>query len=303
VALVSGTRLGPYEVVSLLGAGGMGEVYKCRDTRLDRLVAVKVLPAEKVADPDRKRRFIAEAKAASALNHPHIVAMYDVSSERGVDFIVMEYVQGKPLDQLILRKGLGVSETLKYATQIADAVVKTHGVGIAHRDLKPANVMVTDDGQVKVLDFGLAKLTDLPLTPEDEPDDTLIQPRVSTDGRRVVVIRTAQGNQDLWLLDGARASRFTFDPAPEYLPVWSPDSTRIVYMSRRKGIGDLYYKLTSGGGVEEPLLMCGALSRLAQWARLHRRPEVSSRSPPAVESTPCGGPTARSCTTSIPTAR
>jgi serine/threonine protein kinase len=147
-----GARLGPYEILAPIGAGGMGEVYKARDTRLDRVVAVKVLPSGKVADPDRKRRFIQEAKAASALNHPHIVAIYDIAVDAGVDFIVMEYVPGKALDQLIPRKGLRTPETLKYAIQIADALAKAHAAGIVHRDLKPANIMVTADGQVKVLD-------------------------------------------------------------------------------------------------------------------------------------------------------
>jgi serine/threonine protein kinase len=117
----AGARLGPYEIVSALGAGGMGEVYKARDTRLDRMVAIKVLAADKVADPDRKLRFIQEAKAASALNHPHIVTIHDISNDSGIDFIVMEYVPGKSLEQLIPPKGLRASEALKYAIQIADA--------------------------------------------------------------------------------------------------------------------------------------------------------------------------------------
>jgi serine/threonine protein kinase len=104
--LAIGARLGPYEIVSPLGAGGMGEVYKAHDTRLDRMVATKVLPADKVADPDRKQRFIQEAKAASALNHPHIVTIYDISNDEGIDFIVMEYVPGKSLEHLIPAKGL-----------------------------------------------------------------------------------------------------------------------------------------------------------------------------------------------------
>jgi serine/threonine protein kinase len=120
MSLAAGTRLGPYEIVAALGAGGMGEVYKARDTRLDRLVAVKVLPADKVADHERKRRFVEEAKAASALNHPHIVTIHDISSDNGIDFIVMEHVPGKALDQSIPRKGLRAPETLKYAIQIAD---------------------------------------------------------------------------------------------------------------------------------------------------------------------------------------
>jgi serine/threonine protein kinase len=124
------------------------------------LVAVKVLPSDKVADPERKRRFVTEVKAASALNHPHIVTVHDIAQSDGIDFIVMEYVPGNALDFLIPRKGLRVAETLKYAIQITDALAKAHAAGIVHRDLKPANIMVTDDGQVKVLDFGLAKLTD-----------------------------------------------------------------------------------------------------------------------------------------------
>ena len=168
--LAPGTRLGPYEIVSALGAGGMGEVYKARDTRLDRMVAIKVLPADKVADPDRKQRFIQEARAASALNHPHIVTIHDISADNGIDFIVMEYVPGKGLDQLIPNRGLRASEALKYAIPIADALAAAHSAGIVHRDLKPANVMVTESGQVKVLDFGLAKLTgvsDSAIGPED----------------------------------------------------------------------------------------------------------------------------------------
>ena len=137
----------------------MGEVYKARDARLDRLVAIKVLPRGKTADEDRKRRFVQEAKAASALNHPNIVTIYDVGSENGIDFLVMELVAGKSLDQLIPRTGMRFGEILRVAAQIADAVSKAHAAGIVHRDLKPANVMLTPEGQVKILDFGLAKLT------------------------------------------------------------------------------------------------------------------------------------------------
>src|SRR5258705_1174225 len=140
----------------------MGVVYRARDQHLDRFVAIKVLPPELVADPDRKRRFAQEAKAASALNHPNIITIHDIASDNGIDFIVMEYVQGKTLDALVPRKGLRLNETLKLAIQMADALAKAHAAGIVHRDLKPTNVMVTDDGLVKVLDFGLAKLTEVP---------------------------------------------------------------------------------------------------------------------------------------------
>src|SRR6266851_9341191 len=123
----------------------MGVVYKARDTRLDRFVAIKVLPPEKVADPERKRRFVQEAKAASALNHPNIITIHDIDQADGADFIAMEFVNGKALGQLIPRKGLRLNEALKYATQVADALAAAHATGIVHRDLKPGNVMVDDN--------------------------------------------------------------------------------------------------------------------------------------------------------------
>jgi Tol biopolymer transport system component/predicted Ser/Thr protein kinase len=170
---MTGQTIAHYQVLDKLGEGGMGVVYKARDTHLDRFVALKVLPPEKVADPERKRRFVQEAKAASALNHPNIIHIYDISSQGGVDFIAMEYVAGKTLERLTPRKGMGVSEALKYAVQIADALSKAHSAGIVHRDLKPGNVMVTNDGLVKVLDFGLAKLIEPAAPGEDEPTRTL----------------------------------------------------------------------------------------------------------------------------------
>jgi eukaryotic-like serine/threonine-protein kinase len=159
--------LAHYVIVEKLGEGGMGEVYKARDLHLDRLVALKVLPAERVADEDRRRRFIQEARAASALNHPNIVTIYDIDITDGVHYIAMEYVPGKTLNRLIGRKGLTLDEALQYAIQIADALSKAHTAGIVHRDVKPSNIIVTDDGAVKVLDFGLAKLTEV-VGSEDE---------------------------------------------------------------------------------------------------------------------------------------
>src|ERR1700675_246453 len=147
-----------YQIVETLGRGGMGLVYKARDTQLDRPVAIKVLPPEKVADPERERRFKQEAKAASALNHPNIITVHDIDEADGVSFISMEFVAGKTLDSLIPRHGLRLSEVLKYAIQIADALARAHAAGIIHRDLKPMNIMVDETGVVKVLDFGLAKL-------------------------------------------------------------------------------------------------------------------------------------------------
>jgi serine/threonine protein kinase len=157
---VLGKAISHYRILEKLGAGGMGVVYKARDTNLDRFVAIKVLPAEKIADPERKQRFVKEAKAASSLNHPNIITIYDIGQAEGVDFISMEYVSGKTLDLLIPRRGMRLNEALKCAVQIADALARAHAAGIVHRDLKPGNIMVNDHGLVKVLDFGLAKLTE-----------------------------------------------------------------------------------------------------------------------------------------------
>jgi Tol biopolymer transport system component/tRNA A-37 threonylcarbamoyl transferase component Bud32 len=156
-----GRQLGHFEIVSLLGEGGMGAVYKARDTHLERLVALKVLPHDKMADPERKRRFSQEAKAASALNHPNIITIYDIASDEGVDFIAMEYVEGPTLEALLASGPLRIDDAIKYARQMADALAAAHAAGILHRDLKPANVIVRVNGLVKLLDFGLAKLTDV----------------------------------------------------------------------------------------------------------------------------------------------
>ena len=153
-----GQTLDRYRIESKLGEGGMGVVYKAYDTHLDRTVAIKVLPHEKVSDPERKQRFVQEAKAASALNHPNIVTVHDIRSDGGVDFIVMEYAGERTLDQIIPAKGLGITQSLRFGAQIADALARAHEAGIVHRDVKPSNVIVTDDHRVKVLDFGLAKL-------------------------------------------------------------------------------------------------------------------------------------------------
>src|ERR1700686_4679693 len=156
--LTSGSKLGPYEIVSTLGAGGIGEVYLARDARLSRDVAIKVLPASRTLDEVARQRFLREARAASALNHPNIITIYESDSYNGVAFIAMEYVRGHSLAELLQERSLTDAETIAYATQIADALAKAHAAGIIHRDLKPGNVMVTEDGLVKVLDFGLAKV-------------------------------------------------------------------------------------------------------------------------------------------------
>ena len=160
MVLAAGTRLGPYEVLAPLGAGGMGEVYRARDSRLGRDVAIKVLPAEVASDPDRLKRFEREARSASALNHPNIVTIYDIGQADAVSYIAMELVQGEPLRSALLEGALPVRRFLQIATQLAEGLAKAHAAGIIHRDLKPENVMVTEDGIVKILDFGLAKLTE-----------------------------------------------------------------------------------------------------------------------------------------------
>src|SRR5579859_6189565 len=157
-ASLSGRTISHYRVIEELGSGGMGVVYKARDTRLDRMVALKFLPRAKMSDPERKRRFVQEARAASALNHPNIITIFDIDQADGADFIAMEFVPGKALDRLIARKGLRLNEALQFAIQVADALAAAHAAGIVHRDLKPGNLMVTENGCAKVLDFGLAKL-------------------------------------------------------------------------------------------------------------------------------------------------
>src|SRR5689334_10809217 len=154
----------------------MGVVYRARDEHLGRPVAIKVLRDDAAVNPERRRRFVQEAKAASALNHPNILTIHDIDRAeidgRAVDFIVMEFIEGQTLDQLIGRKGLPVGQALKYARQLADALACAHAAGIVHRDLKPANIIVGASGAVKVLDFGLAKLME-PETPAEEQTLTM----------------------------------------------------------------------------------------------------------------------------------
>ncbi|HET9360491.1 MAG TPA: protein kinase [Vicinamibacterales bacterium] len=162
MALAPGTRLGPYEVTALIGSGGMGEVYRAHDPKLKRDVAIKILPAHTASDPDRRARFEREAQSIAALNHPNIVTIYSVEEADGLLFLTMELVDGQPLDHLIVKGGLPLARILAVAIPLVDAVSAAHQKGITHRDLKPANVMVTADGRVKVLDFGLAKLVEGP---------------------------------------------------------------------------------------------------------------------------------------------
>src|SRR6516165_3588133 len=156
MALQPGTKLGPYEIAAPLGAGGMGEVYRARDTRLDRTVAIKILSQEVSRDPLRKQRFEREAKTISNLNHPHICVLHDVGSQDGLSYLVMECLEGETLAKRLEKGPLPLEQVLKYGAQIADALDKAHRAGIVHRDLKPGNIMLTAGG-AKLLDFGLAK--------------------------------------------------------------------------------------------------------------------------------------------------
>src|SRR5438874_12112889 len=159
MALTSGTKLGPYEIQSPLGAGGMGEVYRTRDTRLDREVAIKVLPVGFARDPERLRRFQQEAQAAAALNHPNILAVHDFGEHEGSPYMVTEFLEGETLRERLRPGTLPVRKATEYAEQVARGLAAAHEKGIVHRDLKPENIFVTRDGRVKILDFGLAKLT------------------------------------------------------------------------------------------------------------------------------------------------
>src|SRR5262245_60029063 len=180
-----GTTLRHYRIVEKIGEGGMGVVYRAVDSHLDRTVAIKVLRPEAVGDAERKWRFVREAKAASALNHPHIVMIHDIDSDQGVDFMVMEYVEGMSLDRLIPKDGLPLAQALDYAELVAAALGAAHTAGIVHRDVKPANVVVGRDGRLKVLDFGLAKLV--------EPGSVSAETTDSTATAQTALPRTRDG--------------------------------------------------------------------------------------------------------------
>jgi len=187
MTLPSGTRLGQYEILSQLGKGGMGEVYLAKDPRLNRKIALKVLPVELAANQDRMRRFEQEAKAAAALNHPNVAHVYEIGEADGLPFIAMEYVEGNTLREKIHYENLELKKLLKYLQQVASGLAKAHTAGIVHRDLKPDNVMISNDGYAKILDFGLAKLIEIPAAgPEGETTSdapTVAQMQYSVPGR------------------------------------------------------------------------------------------------------------------------
>jgi serine/threonine protein kinase len=168
----NGTRLGPYEVQEQLGAGGMGEVWLASDTRLGRQVAIKTLPEEYASVPERLARFEQEARAAAALNHPHIAVVYDIGAAEGVHFIVQELLKGQPLQDVLAEGRMSLDRVLEFAVEVVEALAAAHAAGIVHRDLKPANLFVSPEGHAKVLDFGLAKLTEVALGSSPGDDRT-----------------------------------------------------------------------------------------------------------------------------------
>src|SRR5712692_6027753 len=160
MTIAAGTKLGRYEIVSKIGAGGMGEVYLAQDTKLDRRVALKILPADVASSRDRMERFIREAKSAAALNHPHIAQIHEIGEHDGTHFIVMEFIDGVTLREKIHREQTELKKLMRYLQHVAEGLSKAHAAGIVHRDLKPDNIMITRDGFAKVLDFGLATLVE-----------------------------------------------------------------------------------------------------------------------------------------------
>jgi serine/threonine protein kinase len=175
MALTSGARLGPYEIQSPLGAGGMGEVYRARDTRLERTVAVKILPSHLSENPEAKQRFDREARAISSLNHPNICTLFDVGQQGGVDYLVMEFLEGETLADRLRRGPLTAEQLLKCGNEICEGLGKAHKTGVIHRDLKPGNIMLTKTG-AKLMDFGLAKAIPTHETPASGLTMTLSGP-------------------------------------------------------------------------------------------------------------------------------
>src|SRR5213078_3679011 len=178
MSLTLGTRFGRYEILAPLGAGGMGEVYRAKDPRLGREVAIKVLPASFSKDPDRLRRFEQEARAAGVLNHPNITAVYDIGTHEGAPYVVSELLEGETLRSRLAGGALSQRKAIDYAIQVAHGLAAAHEKGIVHRDLKPENLFVTRDGRVKILDFGLAKLVQAQQS--DQATATLIDTQVGT---------------------------------------------------------------------------------------------------------------------------
>ena len=252
-----GQTLGHYRIDSKLGEGGMGVVYRAFDTHLDRAVAIKVLRPDATASPDRKRRFVQEAKSASALNHPGIVHIYDIASanlpDGPTDFIAMEFVPGKTLDQYIGKSGLSLKDALKYGIQIADALARAHAAGIVHRDLKPANIIVADDGRVKLLDFGLAKLTEV-IDGDPEGAATTMAAQESPETEEGAIVGTVA-----------------------YMSPEQAEGRKVDGRSDIFSFGSVLYEMVTGRRAFEGATKISTLSAI-----LHKEPKAASEISPAV---------------------
>ncbi len=258
MTLAAGTRLGPYEIVSAVGAGGMGEVYRARDTRLERTVAVKVLPSHMSASAEIRQRFEREAKTISQLSHPHICALYDVGREGETEYLVMEYLEGETLSDRLGKGALQVESTLRYGVEIADALDKAHRQGIVHRDLKPGNVMLTKSG-VKLLDFGLAKAMAAPAPPSG-----------------VTSLPTVMGSANNLTQEGTILGTFQY-MAPEQLEGKEADGRSDIF-----AFGSVLYEMATGRKA-----FSGASQASLIGAILHTEPApistIQSASPPALD--------------------
>ncbi|MGH9317043.1 MAG: protein kinase domain-containing protein, partial [Thermoanaerobaculia bacterium] len=236
MAHAAGTRLGPYEILSPLGAGGMGEVYRARDARLERTVAIKVLPSGLAASPEVRQRFEREAKTISQLSHPHICAIYDVGREGEAEYIVMELLEGETLSDRLAKGALPLEQTIRYGVEISDALDKAHRQGIVHRDLKPGNVMITKSG-VKLLDFGLAKAFERPLDAEGRGQATVGHHPLARSG--LTAIPTVAGSPHL-TQEGTILGTFQY-MAPEQLEGKEADSRTDIF-----AFGATLYEMATG---------------------------------------------------------
>jgi len=296
MALSAGTKLGPYEVLSAIGAGGMGEVYKARDTRLDRLVAIKVLPEHIAKREDLRARFEREARAVASLNHPHTCTLHDIGNQDGTGYMVMEYMEGETLAARIEKGALPLDQALKFATQIGDALDRAHRAGVTHRDIKPQNIMLTRDG-VKILDFGLAK--SMPKTgPAEETLATALTAEGTVLGTPQYMApeqfagKEADARSDIWafgavlyeMLTGRRAFQgksyasllgaiLSADPAPMALKPFTPAwLERLVRRCLAKDSEDRYYSMHDVVlDLRTPLEKTTAASpKTIRWPRLYQ---------------------------------
>jgi serine/threonine protein kinase len=211
--ILPGKRLGPYEIVSGIGAGGMREVYRARDTRLDRIVAIKILPDHHASNPELRERFEREARTIASLNHPHICVLHDIGHQVGTDFLVIEYLEAETLAQRLVKGPLPLAQMLPYAIEIADALDKAHRKGVTHRDLKPGNIMLTKSG-TKLLDFGLAKLRE-----DSAPATPLSQ--LPTGKDPITAKGTILGTLQYWLPSSWKESKRTREPTFSHSVWWS----------------------------------------------------------------------------------